>query len=310
MPSFVPQSIFFLLCSSIFWRADPAPGSFAIAARFTEDMITLSWGEVQGARAFNVYADYGRGFVRANFTPVTARNRFVLMWIDFAGKKVRIVKGNSVTCRVTPLFAAVSAQGDTAWTEGRAGAQVSNDYFKGFSSILSDSACARILTARQTQARIFPAGKSTGKAEFCSRYIGPARDVYSIYKERIDPKDEGACVPFSTIVAKYFTKRGIKCYRAQGTFIGAFHSFNLVVIDDAEYVLDFTADQFVPGSSPVLLPRNCCFVDSCGRPTANPNGTFTALYNIDKVYDPAQIDFADTPAARLYSRLLDSLESR
>jgi hypothetical protein len=288
---------------------DTAQCRFSVAALFGEDMVTLSWGAVAGASAYNVYADCGSGFKKVNFAPVSSRNRFSFLWIDSAGKKERVVKGNRVECRVVPLLAKVKGR-DTVLTEGPAGCSVRNDYFVGFCGVLADSACAKVLQPRQAGKRIFPAAVSTDRAGFCLRYGGPARAVFELYKSRIDPKDEGACVPFSTIVAKYFTKRGITCYRAQGMFMAAFHSFNLVVVDSVEYILDFTADQFVPASSPVLMPRDFCFADSCGRPTARPHGTFTPFYRIDKVFSPDQIDFSDNPRARQYRRILDSLEQR
>ena len=272
-------------------------------------MITLSWGAVAGASAFNVYADFGAGFKKVNFAPVASRNRFSLLWVDSAGKNERVVKGNRVECRVVPLLAKVKNK-DTVFFEGPAGCSVRNDYFRGFCGILGDSACERVLQPRQLGKRLFPAAQSLDRTSFCSRYERPAREVYELYKSRIDPKDEGACVPFSTIVAKYFAKRGITCYRAQGLFMSAFHSFNLVVVDSVEYVLDFTADQFIPKSSPVFIPRDFCFADSCGTPTPHPQGTFTPFYRIDKVFSADQIDFSDSPKAQAYRRYLDSMEKR
>jgi hypothetical protein len=289
-------------------RANAASCAFPVAAQFTEDMITLSWGDVRDAHAYNVYADCGNGFVKANFAPIAVRNRFSFLWIDSAGKKERVVKGNRVTCRVVPLLASVSSKNDTVFSEGPAGCSVQNDYFRGFSGVLSDSAFSKILEPRQRCKKIFATAVSVAGAAFRAGYARPARSVFALYKSRIDPKDEGACVPFSTIVAKYFTKRGITCYRAQGLFVGSFHSFNLVVVDSVEYILDFTADQYVPQSSPVFMPRDYCFADSCGAPTSHPAGTFTAFYRIDKVFTADQIAFAETPKAREYQQALDSLE--
>jgi hypothetical protein len=77
-----------------------------------------------------------------------------------------------------------------------------------------------------------------------------------------------------------------------------------------EYVLDFTADQFVPGNAPVFMPRDWCFVDSCGKPTSRQKGIFTKMYRIETVFASDQINFTDTPKAKEYQRLLDSLENR
>jgi hypothetical protein len=300
--------IVFSACFSCL-AGDTISCGFPVAAAFTEDAITLSWPEYPGATSFNVYADYGSGFKKANFSRVATRNRFTLLWVEDNGEKKRIVKGNRVECRVVPLFPQVKMK-DTAYVEGPQSCPVRNDYFTGFSKVLSDTACARILKSRQQAAKIFPTAVVVRRAAFCSNYAGLARDIYAAYAAKIDPHDDGACVPFSSLVAKYFTQKGIACYRAQGVFVGAFHSFNIIVIDSVEYVLDFTADQFVPGSSPVFMPRDCCFADSTGRPTAHPAGIFTRFYQIEKVFSADQIAFTETPKAKEYQQLLDSLQKK
>ncbi len=302
-----PSSLLILLVVLACHAGDTALCRFPVAAQFTEDMITLSWGNVAGAAAYNVYADYGTGFSKANFAPIASRNRFSLLWMGSQGARARVVKGNRVVCRVVPLFAKTSPK-DTAFVEGEASCSVRNDYFRGFAGVLCDTACAKVLETRQRVKKIYPAAVSVERATFCSRYARLARDIYTIYKSKVDPKDEGACVPFSTLVAKYFTKRGIACYRVQGLFIGAFHSFDVVVVDSVEYVLDFTADQYVPNSSPVFMPRDYCFADSCGEPTARPGGISTAFYRAERIFTPDQVTFTETPKARAYQQLLDSLE--
>jgi hypothetical protein len=283
-----------------------AAGSFPLAAVFSEDMITLSWADVPGAAAYNVYADLGRGPVKANFSEIRTRNRFGFLWIESDGKKERVVKGNRVRLYVVPLFVKERIP-DTILAEGGPSRGVVNSYFAGFSQVLDAGGCNRILRLRQATERILPRAAQTTHKTFCGCYGRLAPDIDALYKSKIDPKDEGACVPFSTMVAKYFSAKGVPCYRAQGMFIGAFHSFNIVVVDSVEYVLDFTANQFVPESAPVFMPRDWCFIDSCGSPTGVPRGTFTKMYCVETVYASDQIAFTDTPKARQYQRLLDSL---
>jgi hypothetical protein len=285
---------------------DTASCRFPVKAQFAEESITLEWDDVPGASGYNIYADYGNGPERVNFSRIVSRNRFVLMRAGSNGKKERIVKGNRVECRVVPLKARIR-KGDTTYTEGPALCPVRNDFFRGFSAVLSDSSCARVLEKKQFVRRTLPASASVPAAAFCSTYARLARGIHEVYTSLIDPKDEGACVPFSTMVAKYFTAKGVPCFRAQGVFIGSFHSFNLVVVDSVEYVLDFTANQYVPGSAPVFMPRDFCFVDSCGTPTSHPAGMFTRLYGIEKVYAADQITFTETPKAKGYQQTLDSL---
>jgi hypothetical protein len=254
-----------------------------------------------------VYADRGDGPpVRANFTAVRSRDRFSFLWIESDGKKERVVKGNRLVLYVIPLFAK-GKKTDTVYVEGRPSCSVSNSYFAGFSNVLDSGGSDRLLRPRQTTQKILARAAQTARKAFCGRYGRLAPDIDALYRSKIDPKDEGACVPFSTMVAKYFTANGVPCYRAQGLFIGAFHSFNIVVVDSVEYVLDFTANQFVPGSAPVFMPRDWCFVDSCGSPTGTPHGTFTKMYRIETVFASDQITFTDTPKAKEYQRVLDSL---
>ena len=269
-------------------------------------MITLSWPDAPGAAAYNVYADVGSGPVKANFTTVRTRNRFGFLWIESDGKKERVVKGNRVRLYVVPLFVKENTP-DTVFAEGRPSCSVTNSYFAGFSQVLDSGGCNRILRPHQATEKILPRAEQTTHTTFCGAFGRLAPDIDALYRSKIDPKDEGACVPFSTMVAKYFSAKGIPCYRAQGMFIGAFHSFNIVVIDSVEYILDFTANQFVPGSAPVFMPRDWCFIDSCGGPTCDPRGTFTKMYRIETVYASGQISFTETPKARQYQRVLDSL---
>jgi hypothetical protein len=298
--------LFVSACAGFASPNDTSKCNFPVAAEFSEDMITLSWQDVPDAVAFNVYADLGNGPVMANFSVVRKRNRFSFLWIESGGKKERVVKGNRVQLYVVPLFARGKIT-DSVFTEGRPSCGVANSYFAGFSNVLDSGGCDRILRPRQTTPKVLVRAEQTSRKEFCSRYGLLAPDVDALYRSKIDPKDEGACVPFSTMVAKYFTSKGVPCYRVQGMFMDAFHSFNIVVVDKVEYILDFTADQFVPGSAPVLMPRDICFVDSIGHPTGAPRGTFTKMYRIEMVFASGQIAFTDTPKAREYKRALDSL---
>jgi hypothetical protein len=184
---------------------------------------------------------------------------------------------------------------------------VHNDYFAGHAMVLDSFTCAGILQKKQLNPRLFEKEEVVRAVTFCSKYAMLARDIDVLYKSKVDPKDEGACVPFSTMVSKYFSASGIPCYRVQGLFMEKFHSFNLVVIDNVEYILDFTADQYVPKSAPVFIPRDNCFIDSTGHPTNAPLGTFTKMYLVEKVFSGDQIEFTDIPKAREYQRLLDSL---
>jgi hypothetical protein len=297
-----------IVCAGFCSSGDTTACYFPVAATFSEDIITLSWPDVPDAAAYNVYVDFGNGHgrIRANFSPVRSRTRFGFIWIESNGKKERVVKGNKLRLYVVPLFSK-GKKTNTVYTVGRQSCSVANSYYTGFSNVLDSGDCHRILQPHQATQKVLARAEQSTQKAFCDRYGQLAHDIDALYRSKINPRDEGACVPFSTMVAKYFTARGIPCYRAQGMFIGAFHSFNIVVVDGVEYVLDFTADQFVPGSAPVFMPRDFCCIDSCGSPTGSPHGTWTKIYRIEKVFASDKITFTDTPKAREYQHVLDSL---
>ncbi len=285
--------------------AEPAC-TLPISATFSEDMITIVWPDVKNAAYYNIYANWGNGVKKVNFSPVRTRNRFTFIWAENQGKKERVVKGNRVSMYIRPVFAQPKKH-DTLYTEGIKSCTISNDYFTGFSLVLDSLNCSRILVTKQFGHEILPNAVQTSRDVFLAHYGNYAKAIYSIYKANIDPHDEGACVPFSTLVSKYFSHNGIACYRAQGTFMSMFHSFNIVVVDSVEYILDFTADQFVPQSAPVFIPRDKCFADSCGIPTSAPQGNFSPMYRIETIFSSDQVAFSDTPKARQYQSFLDSL---
>jgi len=271
-----------------------------VAATFSEKNISLSWDSCSSAHAYNVYADWGKGFERANFKPITSGTRFVFFRTSDTSRFERAVKGHSVTLYAVPVY-------DSS-IEGEKGSIVTTSYFKGFETVLSQEKCKRIIkTADPEYRKLLPKGQSITADKFIRAYVRLAIRVHDIYKNKIDPSNAGACVPFSTVAAKYFTAKGIPCYRAQGSFIAEFHSFNLVIVDTKEYILDFTSDQFIPNTAPVLIPLSHCFIDSTGQPVNNPRGTFTVMYRINQIYDPKHLNFTKTKDAQWYQEMLDSL---
>ena len=280
---------------------------FNLRARFTETMITLQWDSIPGAAAYDVYADYGTGMRKANFKPVVIRPQYSLLWIKEGDEKKRIVKGYRLALQVVPLKALISGA-DTSYADlPMRSIIIKNSYLHSYDSVLTGAQCASILRKKQKTPRLPGALPQSTRQRFIAGYPVVAQTIATIYAQLIDPRDEGACVPFSTLVSKYFTARGIPCFRASGQFIEQFHNFNVVIIDSVEYVLDFTADQFIPGSAPVLIPRDCCYIDSLGRPTEKPAVDSTRFYIFDRLYAADQISFSETATAVKYQRILDSL---
>ena len=288
-------------------RENNASNKFPLSALFSETMITVRWPKQESIGAFNVYADYGTGSLIVNPVPVSSRNQFSFIWVMENGEKKRIVKGNTVSLYVAGLEGDSCADRGQGCSETVISDTIATRYFESFARVEEKDRCLAILRHAQTVAPVIQNAHSVNKRLFLTMYPGLASDIILLYRQNIDPRDNGACVPFSTIVAKYFSRSGIACYRAQGVFITQFHSFNLVVIDGVEYILDFTADQFLPSSVPVFIPRDCCFIDSTGRASCSPEVTVTPMYVIEKIFDADHLQFTDSPEAEQYKKMFESL---
>jgi hypothetical protein len=281
---------------------------FPLSARFSETMITLKWDEQPEAKAYNVYAGYDTiGFTKVNPVPIATRPQYSFLWITENGEKQKVVKGNSVRLFATALVGDSCIYRGGRCIESDTSVVVTTEYLRGFSGVRTAGQCGAILRPVQKTEHLNTVTESCAKSHFVKLYPRLARRIDSLYRRTVNPRDEGACVPMSTLAAKYFTAQGIPCYRGQGTFITQFHSFNVVVVDSVEYILDFTADQFLPASSPVFMPRDFCSIDSTGRPTDTPQGTFTPMYRIEKLFHPDNVAFSETDEAAEYRNMLDAL---
>lgn len=306
---------FVLWCAVMASAQDAAPVSipaqsgtpFRLSASFSETMVTIQWPQLHGVEAYDVFADYGVGFKKVNPVPVASRSQFSFLWVDEQGRKKRVVKGNRVRLYAAAIDSEACGDERTPCRYVRLSDTVATRYFEGFAMVESRERCSALLRPSQSSARILPEVKGIGRLAFVDAFPALSSCIADIYRREVDPHDEGACVPFSSIVAVYFSRKNIPCYRAQGLFISQFHSFNIIIVDNVEYILDFTADQFLPSSSPVFIPRDCCYIDSSGVPSCKPAGAVTAMYKIDKVYGADQLRFSDTPRAIHYRRILDSL---
>jgi hypothetical protein len=95
---------FLVFAAVSFSRADSLSCAFPISAVFSEDAITMTWPDYPNADAYDVYADIGQGFFKANFSLVKVRPRFSFLWTMVNGVKERTVKGYNVSLYVVPLF--------------------------------------------------------------------------------------------------------------------------------------------------------------------------------------------------------------
>lgn len=299
-------SLLFLLAASFLNAGELA---FHVSAVFSEKMITLKWADIPDISVYDVYAMYDySGFFRANPVPIATRNQFSFLWVDDgSGEKKRIVKGNAVSLYISALRGEGCADQTSPCEEAGRSVTIQTRYFDGFNNIVSGEKCLSVMRESQETQPVMEKLRGISTRRFHKEYHKLAFSIDSVYRENINPKDEGACVPMSTMVAKYFSSNGVPCFRCEGQFISEYHNFNLIIVDDVEYILDFTADQFIPGSTPVLIPRDYCHIDSLGYPTNMPQGTFTSMYAIARIFDPERISFSNTEKALEYKRILDDL---
>jgi hypothetical protein len=286
----------------------PAVSSaFKLNAVFSETIITVDWPEQEGIKACNVYADFGDGYVKVNPVPVASRPKFSLLWTGQEDSVKRIIKGNRICMYVAALNGDCTNSASEC-TELKNSDTICTDYFDWYSGIVTEIQCRSILLQRQTVPKILLDADNVKRQDFLKTFPALANRLAALYKDNINPAEEGACVPFSSIVAIYLSRNGIPCYRAEGLFISQFHSFNLVMVNGVEYVLDFTADQFLPKSVPMLIPRDCCSIGSKGKPVCRNNSGFTQMYRVERIISSDNIRFSDSPGAEKYVKMLESLE--
>lgn len=280
-----------------------------IQVTFSEKSLIISWDSVPDADGYNVYnlssplkqqpPKYHKK--KLNSSLVRSGTHFTYLWENVSGKKVRNVKGYSHTIAVTSVLIkgkdTLESSLSRRWT---------NKYFKGYSKV--DDSVTIMSILKQSQVKPFlPVAESINtKASFLRFMTAQGKSLHNQIKNAINPLATGGCAPISTIAVKLMKDCGITAYRAEGTFISEYHAFAIVNIDNVEYVLDFAADQFIPDVSPVLIPRDQCYLNSQGE----PDTTGVPIYQIDRVYNADQVDLSQSNDADVYRKIYDTAKKR
>lgn len=266
---------------------------------YSEKCLDISWDSVTGAIGYNIYTS-STPFVskskkrKINKKLITSGIHFTYIWHFEKKEKVRKIKGYKHYIAVTSVFEINGKKRESGLSK-----EVNNCYFEDFNKINSPTATQNILKESQ-KTPLLPIVKYSNSKEIFIKFMeGPGRELSTWIKKNIDPKETGACAPISTILVKLLQHFGLYAFRIDGNFIKEFHTFIIINIDKVEYVLDFTADQFIPNVAPVMVPRDLCFI--------NKNGKFDQsgipAYSIAKVYSADQVELSDDKSADIYREI-------
>lgn len=268
-------------------------------SRITEKRIELEWDSVPEAIGYQVYTAKKphqpiKNRTLLNQKLIESGNRFVFIWQFENGERFRAVKGYRHYLSVAAEFETAKGQ-----LEGTLSNEVSNDYFDPYSHASTEKTIRNLLVPNQRTDTLPVKYLDNSADTFIAFMTGPGKVLYRTLQDSLDFRAVGACVPVSAIVVRLLDQWGIGAYRVEGTFIKEWHTFVIVGIDNSEYVLDFTADQFVPDVSPVLVPRDSCFLSSDGRLGANGD----AVYEVARIYTAEQSRLVDREQTRIYESI-------
>jgi hypothetical protein len=239
---------------------------------------------------------------KVNPALITSGTHFTYIWDVEGDQRVRNVKG----VRHHLVIAAVDSLGGAARI-GALSAEVDNDYFAGCDQMTSNVALRRVLVTHQSTAPL-PVPPLVLAADSLVRFMeGPGKLLAKLIADSIDSREVGGCAPISTVVVLLLKQWGLPAYKVEGAFIKEFHAFVVVNIDGVEYVLDFAADQFVPDVSPVLVPRDSCFITPSGR----MGGSGQPAYQVARVLAADQTSLAEGKNSEVYRSIYAAvLESK
>ena len=266
---------------------------------YAEKALVVNWDTVAGAIGYNVYRSSvekaeKENMEKINHKLITSGPRFVFIWRINEGKREKTIKGYHHYISVTAVF---EINGDTC--ESALSKEVSNNYFDGFAKMTSKKQIKKILLAKQQSSNLPIDYKSNDRDTFIAFMTGPGRYLTEILEYSFNFQEVGACDPISTIAVHLLQHWGLDALKAEGIFIEKYHTFIIIKVEDVDYVIDFTADQFVPGVSPVIVPRDLCYINKNG----NLDTTGTAIYQIGRISPPGSSQLTDTQKSRIYHHI-------
>jgi hypothetical protein len=292
-----------LIVSYVHSQTIPPPDSLQI--HFSEKSFEIDWNPVPGAKGYNVYHSYSAHsnqnspLHKLNKVLIRSGTHFTYIWKLKNGQHIPDVKGHRHYIGVSSVSISkkdtLESPLSPIWT---------NDYFQNYSSIKNTDKINRVLLSTQ-KTPFLPIKESITSKEKIAAFIeGPGQLLYQQIRQNIDPLEVGGCAPISVVAVKLMNDFGITAYRAEGNFISEYHAFTVINIDKIEYILDFAADQFIPDVSPVLIPRDYCFLNKNG----SPDTSGAPIYTIDRVYGADQVELTNAIGSDIYKKIYQSVK--
>ena len=270
---------------------------------YTETTLDITWDTVPGATGYNIYTGRSADIpkkdkIKVNQKLITSGPHFAYIWHFENGKKVRKIKGYTHYISVASVLSIKGKNYESALSE-----EINNCYFDGFKHVDSRNAILNIF--QKSQKETFLPVKKIGnrKEDFIQFMEGPGKKLNALIKKHVDPKETGGCEPVSTILVKILKKFRLHAYRIEGHFIKEFHTFVIINIDNVEYILDFTADQFIPDVTPVIIPRDFCHLNEKGKLSK----TGIPVYSIAKIYNADQTELTKDKSADIYKKIYNEV---
>lgn len=286
-----------------------APGEISPPANiqviYSEKSLDMWWDSVPNASGYNIYTVNFKKTKPAqrqkiNQKLITSGTHFTFFGESKNGETNRKMKGYEYHLAITTVCSLGGKEKESVFSE-----VVDNCYFEGFRNIDCRSKIEKILASTQ-QTPYLPAAKKVNSRENFIQFMeGPGQLLRKLVKDSINPLQEGGCAPVSTILVKLMDKWGLSAYKIKGLFIKEFHTFVIINIDGVEYILDFTADQFVPNVSPVFFPRDYSHLNGNGKLSADGK----PVYQIEKIYSPDQTELAEGKTSQVYRNIFDKVAS-
>ncbi len=284
----------FLFFCDIFCQNLPVPVLTKIS--YGEKMLIIEWDTVPGAVGYNLYSSPNpelskRDRLKINQDLINSGNRYAYLWHWEKKKRVRKIKGYRHSLAVTAVFLISGKE-----IESELSNEMDNDFFKGFSRILQSEQIDKISQKEQEIAFLPVPQKRNSKEQFKAFMEGPGKLLHELYEDKINPLESGSCAPVSTVLIKLMNAYGLDAYKIEGTFITEYHSFIVINVEGVEYIVDFTADQFLPNVTPVIFPRDYSFLNSRGK----LDRTGMSIYKVSKIYTADQTELKENFSADLY----------
>jgi hypothetical protein len=274
-----------------------------IQITYSETSFDITWDSVPEAIGYNVYTSNSpdkskKKKIKVNKILITSGTHFAYIWHFENGEKVRKIKGYKHYLSITSVF---SINGKNQ----ESGLSLENDncYFDGFKQINSPKAIQNIIKTSQITPKIPVINYINRKEDFIQFMEEPGRKLADLINKHIDPRQTGGCEPVSTILVKILKDFGLHAYKAEGNFIKEFHSFAIINIDSVEYILDFTSDQFIPKTLPVMIPRDYCHLNEKGKLSL----TGSPVFSISKIFSPDQISLSNDKSADIYKKIYEEV---